>query len=302
VTFAGADEDPGAGDRARLALEGLSLGDSFGERFFIGDERARVLVAQREVPAGTWRWTDDTAMAACVVNELLAHGTIDADRLATSFARRYVAEPARGYGRGAREALAAIARGVPWSDAARLSFRDGSRGNGAAMRSAPIGAFFGGDVARVTREATASALPTHVHPDAIDGAVAVALAAGYAATRSDQHQPAALLGFVAANLRDGVVAEGIRLALDMTDAAPVRVARTLGAGERVLAEDTVPFALWCADRHLGSLTEALWTSVGALGDRDTTCAIVGGIVAGAATFDGLPRDWLSRREPLPRIG
>jgi len=35
---------------------------------------------------------------------------------------------------------------------------------------------------------------------------------------------------------------------------------------------------------------------------DTTCAITGGIVAARTGLDGVPRDWLRRREPLPGPG
>jgi hypothetical protein len=33
---------------------------------------------------------------------------------------------------------------------------------------------------------------------------------------------------------------------------------------------------WCASQHLTDDEQALWLTVGVLGDRDTTCAIVGG--------------------------
>ena len=52
----------------------------------------------------------------------------------------------------------------------------------------------------------------------------------------------------------------------------------LGNGSRITAPDTVPFALWCAARHIDDYAEALWTTVSAGGDNDTNCAIVGGIV------------------------
>jgi ADP-ribosylglycohydrolase len=72
----------------------------------------------------------------------------------------------------------------------------------------------------------------------------------------------------------------------------------LGSGYRVIASDTVPFALWCAARHLDDYAEALWATVAGLGDRDTTCAIVGGIVALSAGRASIPADWLAAREPL----
>ncbi|HZI03528.1 MAG TPA: ADP-ribosylglycohydrolase family protein, partial [Archangium sp.] len=77
--------------------------------------------------------------------------------------------------------------------------------------------------------------------------------------------------------------------------APWQVAARVGAGEQVLVEDTVPFTLWCAASFIGSFEEAMWSTVSALGDRDTTCAIVGGIVA---LRSPIPPAWLTAREPL----
>lgn len=42
----------------RLSLAGLSIGDAFGERFFIRDPLGPI--AARRLPQGEWRWTDDT--------------------------------------------------------------------------------------------------------------------------------------------------------------------------------------------------------------------------------------------------
>jgi ADP-ribosylglycohydrolase len=278
----------------------LSVGDAFGERFFTGNEAsAAAQVAGRSLPAAPWRWTDDTVMALSVVEELLRCGRIDPDHLAHAFARRYIADPVRGYGRGAHEALGAIAAGVHWSTANRLSFADGSRGNGAAMRSAPIGGYFAGRPDEIAEAASRSALPTHAHPDAVAGAIAVALAASYAATLANAHLRGGLLGWVAARTPGGRVRAGLETALDLVVERPEDAARVLGSGQRVLAEDTVPFALWCADRHLGSCEDALWAAVSGLGDRDTTCAITGGVVALSASP---PASWFDSREPLPPVG
>jgi ADP-ribosylglycohydrolase len=42
---------------------------------------------------------------------------------------------------------------------------------------------------------------------------------------------------------------------------------------------------------LDSYVEALWHTVSALGDRDTTCAIVGGIMSLIQGEEGIPDDW-----------
>jgi ADP-ribosylglycohydrolase len=39
--------------------------------------------------------------------------------------------------------------------------------------------------------------------------------------------------------------------------------------------------------------------VAAGGDTDTTCAIVGGIVAGRTGLGAVPAPWLDAQEPLP---
>jgi ADP-ribosylglycohydrolase len=72
----------------------------------------------------------------------------------------------------------------------------------------------------------------------------------------------------------------------------------LGNGRRTSARDTVPFALWAAARNLSDYEQAFWTTAGAGGDVDTTCAIVVGIVAAHVGLDGLPDHWRAACEPL----
>jgi hypothetical protein len=84
--------------------------------------------------------------------------------------------------------------------------------------------------------------------------------------------------------------------LDYGDVATV--AAVLGCGRRTSAHDTVPFALWAAARHLGNYELAFWTTARAGGDVDTTCAIVGGIVASRPGGEP-PRTWTERTEALP---
>jgi ADP-ribosylglycohydrolase len=68
----------------------------------------------------------------------------------------------------------------------------------------------------------------------------------------------------------------------------------------VTAQDTVPFVLWSAACHLNDYEEALWATVSGLGDRDTTCAMVGGVVVMHAGVRNIPRAWLDCQEPIPR--
>ncbi|MFC0036759.1 ADP-ribosylglycohydrolase family protein [Actinomadura rayongensis] len=77
----------------------------------------------------------------------------------------------RRYGMGALELLDRLERGAHWATAARELFDGGSYGNGAAMRVAPLGAYFADDPARAAEQAARSAEVTHAHPEGIADAV-----------------------------------------------------------------------------------------------------------------------------------
>ena len=104
------------------------------------------------------------------------------------------------------------------------------------------------------------------------------------------------LPFVARLCPPGATRDGLLSAANLPDSTPpTEAAAVLGCGEKLLSADTVPFALWCAERNVNEFEQALWTTVEGLGDRDTTCAMVGGIVS--ATSPPPPR-WVNAREPL----
>ena len=288
--------------RALLALDGLSTGDAFGERFFVSPATVAQLIADRAVPRSPWGYTDDTEMALGIVEVLDRRGEVDRDALARVFARRYAAAPNRGYGGTAHTILRSIGLGEPWQEAAGSAFEGmGSMGNGGAMRVAPVGAYFADDLDAVVREARASAQVTHAHPDGQAGAIAVAVAAATAARMGEgkaARSGEALLDAVLAATPDSATRAGLLQARDLPlDYAVATAASVLGTGSRVLSWDTVPFALWCAARHLDDYVEAMWTTVAGLGDRDTTCAITGGVVV-LARGAGIPGAWLAAREAL----
>jgi ADP-ribosylglycohydrolase len=288
--------------RALLSLDGLSVGDGFGQWFLLDTGRFVERIHHREAPPAPWVVTDDTAMAVSIVRILRRFGRIDQDGLASGFAEEYVREPDRGYGRMAHIILRSIHQGLSWREAARRAFDgQGSCGNGGAMRSAPIGAYFADDYDRVICEAKLSAEITHAHPDGQTGAAAVALAAAWMIA---EHQPGTkrsfeLIEFVLQRLPQTETYYRLKEALSVPfDQSPLEAAQVLGNGLKVIASDTVPFCLWCVARHADSFIDALWATVSAFGDIDTTCAIVGGIVAGTSGSRRVPEQWMNAREPL----
>ncbi|MGW0547206.1 ADP-ribosylglycohydrolase family protein [Streptomyces altiplanensis] len=284
---------------ARRSLEALALGDAFGERWFpLFRERRQALaeIRARRVPEEPlWHWTDDTAMARAVVRVLDEHGEIRQTPLARTFAHTFMADQARGYGSGMHELLPQLVEDPSaWPVLARTLFGgEGSLGNGAAMRVAPLGAWFSYDVEVAAAQAELSAEVTHAHPQGVAGAVAVAVAAALSA-RGELSVAEVAERTPAGPVRDGLLrAAGLSFAT-----APWKAADLLGNGQRIRADDTVPFALWTAARHPDDLEAALWSTAEGFGDVDTTCAITGGIVGARTGIDAMPEEWTERREAL----
>jgi ADP-ribosylglycohydrolase len=143
---------------------------------------------------------------------------------------------------------------------------------------------------------------THAHPEASAGAIAIAVAAAWAwrVRGTIPPQPQDFMDRVLQLIPDSEVATGVRRARDLAPGTPPHAAAvTLGNGSKVSAQDTVPFVLWSAARHLDNYEKALWDTVSGFGDMDTTCAMVGGIVATYTGIDGIPAQWRRNREPLP---
>jgi ADP-ribosylglycohydrolase len=292
--------------RAHASLEGLALGDAFGDRLFFDNytfqhDAAEEPLTDRRLPAGRWTYTDDTQMALSVVATLASHGRIDQDALARSFGERF--ERGRGYGPAMYELQPRLRGGVPWQTASRALFGgQGSFGNGGAMRVAPLGAYFADDLSLVVEQATLATEVTHSHPEAIAGSIAVAVAAALSWQLRGETTltGAAFLDLVLPWVPASIVRQRILQVREFDRGAPVwDVVRAVGNGSAITAQDTVPFCLWCAAHQLDDYLAAIWRTADGLGDIDTNCAIVGGIVAARVGRAGLPANWLAQREPLP---
>lgn len=137
-----------------------------------------------EARLGRGTYTDDTQMMIALAESLLACGGVNPDHLGRAFVAAF--DPRRGYGSGTTEVLQLIRSGAAPHTAARALFGgQGSQGNGAAMRIAPVAVRYAAYTGELVNAARAAAHVTHAHAVAVDAAVAQAVAIAAAANDED---------------------------------------------------------------------------------------------------------------------
>lgn len=288
--------------RAKLSLDGLSLGDALGSFFEMASMNRMIhIIKTRQLPDAPWYFTDDTNMALSIYEILRRYGHIHQDELANSFVRHF--DRMRGYGPGVHRFVQALQTGQPWQMVNKTLFQGGSFGNGGAMRIAPLGAYFADDIDKLVIEAQKATEITHAHPEGVVGAVAIAVATAIAYQNRDNWLSRSdFIEKILPHVPPGDVRSNITVAqqLPTSDRVSIdQIVQAIGNGSRVTAQDTVAYVLYCAGEKLNHFEHAFWLTVSGGGDVDTTCAMVGGIVAVSVGENGLPVEWLTRREPLP---
>ena len=124
------------------------------------------------------RFTDDTQMSLDIANSFTNEGKLDQDKLALAFSKSYAWS--RGYGPSAGKILKKIRRDIPWKKANVSVYKNGSFGNGAAMRAPILAMCFTSSEPAFELSVTQSAEITHSHPLAIEGAILIAYSTAYA--------------------------------------------------------------------------------------------------------------------------
>ena len=291
--------------KARLAgsFLGLCLGDALGA----GVEAAPVEVARLHVAQGFHPFgqvTDDSQLTRELLLSIAEQGTVDPAR----FAQRVAALVARnGLSRAGPGTTAAVRRllaGIPWQEAGEPA---PYAGNGAAMRSAPLGILWGEDPPILARMVALQSRITHQNPRCAAGALAIATAAAIAA-RPGPPDPLGWLTEIAraVNPLDTGLAEaiaGLRLLVgrDPDDAVahfrshrlePMAIEEWCGVSSDVTS--SVCWSLYAASRSPNDYLEAVSTAIWAGGDTDTTAAMTGGIVGARLGISALPENLLAR--------
>lgn len=278
-------------DRFRGALVGTAVGDALGAP----------MEGRNEVPAGylssldstppNLAYTDDTAMTIGVANSLLECSGFDGAHMAATLSRDYEREPWRGYGAGPPRVFDNLGRGVPWDEAAASLFDgEGSYGNGAAMRVAPVALYAYPNQRRAAKIAHKTALITHTHPEGIDGAVAqaVAITALLQATSSDD--PAELTRIVLAHVNSSVFRSKLMfIDRHIGERDPRGIADVLGTG--IAAHTSVPTALACFLANTASFGDSVKAAISLGGDTDTIAAMTGALAGARNGLSAIPENW-----------
>lgn len=279
------------------SLIGSALGDAIGELAFRFKSKVRL---DAEIHAcSLLQYTDDTAMAMGVAQCLIEKKTIDPEHLGQIFHRNFKNESWRGYASGPPSIFIKVeTEGIRYTEAASMLFRGkGSFGNGAAMRVAPVGLFFHGQ-SDLYEQAARSAVPTHSHPIARDGAAVQAKAVDLAlrTPTGGQFPVTAFLEELEAFTLTAEFKDKIRLIRELTaSGAPDReAARTLG--KSVAIHESLPFAVYCFLRHPDSFEDCIYCAVLNRGDRDTIGAMAGAVSGAYLGTEAVPRKWRDKLE------
>ncbi len=283
------------GDSVGLPAEGLS--PSRRQRLLPGPWRHRFLVGHGMI-------SDDTEHTLMVAQSLLKQPN-DATAFGRSLAWRlrwwFLGLPA-GVGLATARACLKLWLGFPPD-------RSGvySAGNGPAMRSALLGAYFFDDQDNIERFVAASTRLTHTDPRALTGATAVARLAAWAVQHAPAEPPSAefvgdLLAKLAPADREWSELVGKMLAARARKDAVTAFASSLGLGGGVTGYvyHTVPVAVYAWLRHYGDFRATLEAALDCGGDTDTVGAIVGALAGGTVGAGGIPADWTTGIIDWPR--
>jgi poly(ADP-ribose) glycohydrolase ARH3 len=237
-------------------------------------------------------------MAIALGESLVENGGLDTDHLSRHWAQSM--EPRRGYGRSAQESLSRILDGQSWRETNRSIFPEGSFGNGAAMRIAPLALYFHRDESALSRSAFLSSQITHAHPIGLEGGHLAALATAIA-LHHPFHPDTFLHALESISTLDPF-RKRLRTLRDWKTRVPALEEVREKLGHSVSAHRSVVTAIHLFLRHRTDDLLTLASSAVELGgDVDTLAAMAGGMLGAHRGLDVLPESLLSRLEARDRI-
>jgi ADP-ribosyl-[dinitrogen reductase] hydrolase len=235
------------------------------------------------------QWTDDTMMSKMLMESLYICGGFYPRDVANRYLHWYLAGDTRGMGKTTRAALQRLKEGYRWTD----SGLDHAEGNGTAMRSAPMGAFYHEDPLTVAEFARIESRITHKSIEASEGSAAVALMVAYIWQGVEK---GSLIKSILGYLNQSKIKSKLTHLDQQKDSLTLAEAfNTFGTLSRVT--QTVPSA-FAAFLLTNSYEEAVMAAIRAGGDTDTTASIAGSIAGSYYGFGAIPNKF---KLPLERM-
>jgi ADP-ribosyl-[dinitrogen reductase] hydrolase len=295
-------------DRLLGAMLGTAVGDALG----LPAEGLSPMRRSRLMP-GAWRHhfllgrgmiSDDTEHTLFVAQSLLKspHDAVAFQRCLAWHLRWWFAGLPAGIGLATARACVKLWLGVPAASSGVFS-----AGNGPAMRSALIGAYFCNDPHAIDKFVLASTRLTHTDPRAATAALAVAHVAAWAVQHDASQQPNAdllskMLIEIASEDREWrCLIEEMQSAYS-AGMSVVEFAVSLGLQKGITGYSyhTVPVAVFAWMRHYGDFRCTLTAVLDCGGDTDTTGAIVGALAGATVGVNAIPDKWLRGIVDWPR--
>jgi poly(ADP-ribose) glycohydrolase ARH3 len=184
--------------------------------------------------------------------------------------------------------------GVHWREANRSVFAEGSHGNGAAMRAAPLGLLYHRNIGELRRATELGSAITDSRPLGIEGAVLIARAVAMALEGDVDFD--ALRGFCTREEYRGRLV----LAKELLAGNPskTQVRRQLGNG---VAHESAVTSVYAFCRFPDDFKAMVTYIVELGGDTDTIGAMAGGVFGAKNGVGALPAELLVRIEQRQQI-
>jgi poly(ADP-ribose) glycohydrolase ARH3 len=266
-------------------LVGTAVGDSLGAR----REGSSAFV---EVADLSPRYTENTAMTIAVAESLVECKDFHYWHMAELFLRKYEQEPWRRYGHTITRVFRLMRNGkLGFGMIDRDLYPDGSYGNGAAMRVAPVGLLYHDDPRMLRDIAYHSAGITHSHELGLEGAALQACAVALAAlAEPGELSITDFLGTLRMFAKPGPYQGKLKTIIGFLENGASRedVVAKLGNGTSCL--ESVPTAIYAFLSHRDFKSAVIY-AVSLGGDADTIGAMTGAIAGACYGIEGIPSQW-----------
>ena len=276
-------------DRYEGAMLGLACGDAVGTSVEFSPRGSfppvRGMSGGGPFSLEPGQWTDDTSMALCLAESLIARGGFDPrDQMG-----RYVKWWRSGYLSATGDCFdigmttqAALARFEATGDPFAGSVDPHDAGNGSLMRLVPVVLYFHPNPTAVLEFAAASSRTTHGAPEAVDCCRLLAFALNKALAGVPKNQ---ILEGSSQVVRESKVQRIASGAFATKPKAEIK-----GTGYAVQALEA---SLWCL-ATTKSLEAAVLAAANLGDDADTTAAITGQLAGAYYGASAIPADWLMK--------